>query len=489
MIEFYQLVIVIAKILFIVFFFGFCVFIHEFGHLLAAKWRGLHIEKFSIGFGKPIYKWRRNNIDYLISWLPFGGYVALPQLDPSDKPKTSEGDPLPLAKPLDRTITAVAGPLFNILFGFFLACIIWKVGIEGPAPAKSFTIGSIPETYTDSNGKIRPNPEYKAGLKVGDIVVAVNGESFTKGWQEALEMIVYSPQGKVRLSILRDGQPHIISYKLVPNPDHEGIGYPFMEALPPTRVTGVTDDSPAMRAGLQKGDTILEINSQKVVDADSLIKKIQKAGSSPIILTIKRDGQELTLPTMFAERKKVNNMQRYLIGINLSNIKKYYPTPVRQFSNVITRTYKTFRGLFDRNNPIRPKHMSGPVGISHVLYVIVSKVGIVATIDFIILITFSLAIINLFPLPILDGGHITLGLIEMIFGRRVPTKVTLCLSYTFVVLIFGFMIYITYHDVKRVGRYHFPSKTPSITNKGDANESIENITPQPKPASTPAPQQ
>ena len=164
--EFFNIFTVVINILFIVFFFGFCIFIHEFGHLLVAMWRGLHIEKFSIGFGRPIYKFRRKNIDFLISWLPFGGYVALPQLDPSDAPKTSTGEALPPVKPLDRILTAIAGPLFNILFGFFLACIIWKVGIKGPAAATSFTVGYVPETYIDANNEQYAVPEYEAGVKL-----------------------------------------------------------------------------------------------------------------------------------------------------------------------------------------------------------------------------------------------------------------------------------------------------------------------------------
>ena len=483
MVNFYEFVIIFAKILFILFFFGFCIFIHEFGHLLAAMWRGLYIEKFSVGFGKPIYKWRRNNIDYLISWLPFGGYVALPQLDPSDSPKTSAGDPLPLAKPLDRTITAFAGPLFNILFGFFLAVIIWKLGIEGPAPAESFTVGYIPATYTDADGTIYPNPEYEAGLEVGDVIVAVNGEPFTKGWQEALEMIVYSSQGRAILSILREGKPKTISYNLVPNPEFEGLGYPFMSPLLPTRVASVMDDSPAMKAGVEKGDILIEINDQKVINAELLIEKIQQAGTNPITLKVKRNDHEKVISNIIAEKKLIDEKERNVIGIQVetspSEFVRYYPTPFRQFSDVITRTYKTFRGLFDEKNPIRPKHMSGPIGIFHMLYVIVSNVGTIAALNLIIVISFSLAIINLFPLPILDGGHITIGLIEMIFRRRMPNKVILCLSYTFVVLIVGFMLYITYHDAKRVGKSFYPPKRQSINDKVGITENAEESNPKP----------
>ncbi len=459
-----EIVTIVVKILFIVFFFGFCIFIHEFGHLLVAMWRGLHIEKFSVGFGRAIYKWRKNDIDYQIGWLPFGGFVALPQLDPSEDPKTSDGEPLPQAKPSDRILTAFAGPLFNIIFGFFLACFIWQIGIEGPAPAKSFIVGHIPETYVNENGVAKPNPEYTAGLRVGDIVVAVNGESFERGWQEALEKIVYSSNGTVRLSITRGGEPQIVEYNLVSNPDYEGLGYPFMSPRLPTRVGGVMPDSPAMKSGLQEGDILLEINGEEVINSELLIKRIQEAGSTPVSLKIRRAKNSLLISKIVPELKSVDGESRFLIGIQIETAPAarvlYYPTPLKQFNDVISRTYKTFRGLFDQKNPIKAKHMSGPVGIFHMLYVIVSNAGFIAALNLIILITFSLAIINLFPLPILDGGHIAIALIELIIRRRIPPKITLALSYMFAALLISFMLYVTFYDAKRVKKSIYPSASP-----------------------------
>lgn len=444
------------KIAFIVFFFGFCVFIHELGHLLVALWRKLHVEKFSIGFGKPIYQFRKYNVDFLISWLPFGGYVALPQLEPGDSPQTSDGKPLPVASPIDRTLTAAAGPLFNVLFGFFLAFFIWKIGIDGPAPANSFVIGHIPETYQDRSGARRDNPEYAAGLQPGDVVVSVNGEPFRKGWQEALELILYSQGGMVTLGVQRDGKPMTISYRMVPNPEFEGLGYPFMSPLLPTRVGGVVPGSPAERAGLRKGDILLELNGERVVNPGLFVDKIQAAAGAPITLTVQRDNTPIVVRNLRAERSPDQNSGKWMIGIQIETVftalTKYHPTPWQQFTDVINRTYKTLRGLFDHDNPIQARHMSGPVGIFHILYTVVSNAGFMAGLNLIVLVNFSLALINLFPLPILDGGHITLSLIEMTIRRRVPTKITVGLSYAFAVLLVSFMLYVTYYDAKRVGR-------------------------------------
>ncbi len=484
MAEIMEVLLLVLKVLFIVFFFGFCIFIHEFGHLIVAMWRGLHIERFSVGFGKPIKKWRIKNIDYVIGWLPFGGYVALPQLDPSDSPKSSDGADLPAVAPLDRTLTAVAGPLFNILFGFLLACVIWVIGIEGPAPATSFAVGYVPETYTDGDGDEQIVPEYKAGLQVGDIVVAINGESFQKGWQEALEMIVYSPDGRVQIDVTRNSMPLPITYNLVSNPDFEGLGYPFFGPRLPTRVGQVMPNSPAAAAGLETGDILLEINGEKVANGALLVDRIQQYGADPLVLKVKRMNRNMVIADIQAEKKDIDGEMRYLIGIGIETAPGpsalYYPSPWTQFTDVLRRTYKTVRGLIDRKNPIRPRHMSGPVGIFHMLYVIVINAGFVAALNLIIFISFSLAILNLLPLPILDGGHITLGMIEMISGRRVPTQITLSLSYAFIVILLSFMLYVTFHDAKRVGRSFY---SDSHQNQRPADTSQPN----PEPAGDLAP--
>ena len=155
----------IAIILFTVFFFGFCIFIHEFGHLLAAVWQKLVVEKFSIGFGKKIWGFKKGGIEYVISWLPFGGFGSIPQLDTAETTKTEDGRELPHGAPMARAVTAFAGPFFNILFGFVLATVMWGVGVWKNPPASSCIVVDVPKIL----------PLYKAGVKESDVIVAVNG--------------------------------------------------------------------------------------------------------------------------------------------------------------------------------------------------------------------------------------------------------------------------------------------------------------------------
>ncbi len=345
---------VILKILFIVFFFGFCIFIHEFGHLIVALWKGLHVETFSIGMGPKLWGFKYKGVEYVVSWLPFGGFVSLPQLDPTDEPQTSDERPLPHASPGARAWTAFAGPLFNVLFGFLLATIMWGVGLWRPAPSPSANIASIPAYLpylegvpeyasilkiegqevtgrgtpltwaelaylTGEEGRTlpeeltltiledadkpprevtvrpEPNPEWTAGLRRGDRVVEVNGATFQDGVDGLCKEYVYGNKGHVTVKVLRDGDPLEFRYQPSRNPSMEGLGFPFFDALNPARVAAVANGSPAGRAGIKAGDQLLALQKKNVVsplDADRLLAALP-ADAVQISVTVARQGKEL----------------------------------------------------------------------------------------------------------------------------------------------------------------------------------------------------
>jgi regulator of sigma E protease len=492
-----------AKVLFVVVFFGLCIFFHELGHLLVALWRGLHAERFSIGFGKKIWSTTYRGVEYVIGILPFGGYVSLPQLDPAEDPTTSDGKPLPRVGPIDRALTAVAGPVANLLFGFVLACATWAVGVYEPAPASYCTVWKVPrylplykdglerdDTFIAVNGKpvaasweavlaaipdkaeqisLRikrgktektiaykpvPNPEYTAGLRPMDRIVAVNGKAFTRGWPELSEKIALNTDDLV-LRVQNPGQdPRNIVYRPYPNPAAEGLGYPFFEVILPTGVARVLPGSAAEKAGLKKGDRLVRVNGEQVPDSAWFIDRIAGSAGAPLTLTVLRDGNEITLRNVRAHADKVNNETVYRIGIALSSPKVIaHPNPWTQFVNVLTRTGRTLGSLFapmaGHKSLVRPRHMSGPLGIIQMIWYRLQTEGYRGGLSIIILVTFSLAFFNLLPVPVLDGGHILYALIELVIRRRLPARLVLILQNAFAVLIIGFMLYITSHDVQR----------------------------------------
>jgi len=266
---------------FVVFFFGFCIFIHELGHFLAARWRGLHVIAFSIGF-KKIWSKKYNGVEYRIGCLPFGGYVDLPQIDASGEPKDENDCPLPPAKPLDRIITAFAGPLFNVLFGFVLGVAIWVWGIPQDSPKmREITVASIKEG----------SPEYEAGLRKDDKIVSLNGKKFYYTWGEFAREIIFVP-GVVSLGVQRGAKRFTVNYHQKVNKDFmpgEEISYPFFHPKIPLTLYPVPG-MPAEVAGMKPGDTIIAINGEPVANTDELNDILINNQGNPLSILVRRDG-------------------------------------------------------------------------------------------------------------------------------------------------------------------------------------------------------
>ncbi len=507
---------------FVLFFFGFCIFIHELGHFLAARWRKLHVVAFSIGF-KKIWAYKRNGIEYRIGCLPFGGYVDLPQLDSTGPVYDENKKELPKVKPLDRIIVAFAGPFFNVLFGFFLACFLWIYGIPSASPVMdSFTVASISQD----------GPEYKAGLRDGDKIVEINGDKFHASWEKIIQKMLFTI-GQIHLGVERNGKFSVITYTPKVNPDNtgmakEGLPYPFFKPEIPV-IISVQKDSPAALSGLETGDRILKIGDVSILDQNDFYKEIMGKAEFPV--TLEREGKIITLKDVKTE--KLTQYQAYKIGVLLepeddgarvtevmdkSPAKKagilpgdlivkvnstlifkdnkipeilandngkearftvvrngktlelnitpelsaprqleglsiaYYNhiTPWQQFVNVIEMSYQSLRGIFSKNSSISAKHMSGPIGIVTVIGSAVYHGSILHALNIIAIITFSLALLNLLPLPILDGGHILFSLIEMIIRRPLPSSLMKPLCTLFIILLIALMLFVTFNDVNRL---------------------------------------
>ena len=533
-----EIILIILSALFMIFFFGFCIFIHELGHFLAARWRGLTVTAFSIGFRK-IWSRTYNGVEYRIGWIPFGGYVEIPQLDPEvevgKKKEGEEKEPkkvYPPAKPLDRLIAVFAGPLFNILFGFLLAIVIWIAGIYQDSPRLSrITVGEL---------KVE-SPEYKAGLRNGDVIYTLNGKKFRTTWSGFVKDILFTVDA-VRLGVERNGKTFEISYIPIPNPDvqpTEGIAYPFFRPRLPVQVSP-SKDGPGFKAGLRQGDVILEVDGKKVSYIDEFTQLLMQAQGNPLTLKVKRGEEILTITGLKGELKDAKAPPRRLLGFvenpvkslltdypmekagvkkgdkilsvngtkvetipeiqkilavdgekgknppvkivverngkkmdltvtpflvrdyryGLRFVSKVHPTPWQQFTDVIDMTLRSMRGigismgrnlrLTEKHTTIKPKHMSGPLGIGRVLFLSVYRSSFIHGLSFVVLISFSLGLLNLLPIPVLDGGHILLAFLEIIFRRPIPQKFLNPISYVFIFVLIGFMLFVSFYDVKRI---------------------------------------
>ena len=505
--------------LFVVFFFGLCIFVHELGHFLAAKWRGLHVIAFSIGF-KKIWGYKYKGVDYRIGCIPFGGYVDLPQIDSTGPAKDEEGNTLPPVKPVDRIITAFAGPFFNVLFGLFLGTFLWLHGIPQDTPKlKSFEVAFVAED----------SPEFKAGLRKGDFVQTINGSRFNDTWNDFVRRILFTV-GEVELGVKRGGESLAVKYLPKANRNvmpEEALAYPYFFPKIPVIVMPLPG-SPAEKAGLKKEDVILKVNGYEIRGHDEFFEKINESAGKPVVLTVNRQGKVFdvdniaaveepsapfyrigvkydaklpivineVVPGSAAEKggllnndviQKINGralttpetffnmiqqskgaetefsvlrgdqalnikfaprlVRNYTIGVQ--QVFYSHPNPFQQFVDVIDMTYKSLRGMVSKKSTIKPRHMSGPLGIVSVIGKAVYHGNIILALNLIVMITFSLALINLFPLPVLDGGHIVLSVIEEIRGKPLPEAFIKPIFMICVVLLIGLMVFVTFYDIIR----------------------------------------
>ncbi|BDS07256.1 zinc metalloprotease [Oceaniferula spumae] len=443
----------ILVIFLVVVIFNIIIFVHELGHFLAARWRGLEVERFQIWFGKPIWKKTYNGVQYGLGWIPFGGFVALPQMVTME---AIEGDnmidkPLPPAKPLDKIIVAFAGPLFSFLLAFATAFIVWGVG----KPDTRLTQTTIGYVEKDSAAE-------KAGLKPGDEIVSI-GSNKIDSWAGnmdtgVVESIATSEGDKIQIVVNRPGVAEPVTlnsgYKIEDTSWYKRaamrkIGISYKEQV---IVGRVLENSPAAEAGLQEDDLILTFKGQPALSRMQLIKAAEAGEPTPI--TVKRGSEELSM-TLVPRKPMAPNDDKTAFGVgfkfdeSLVSDQIVHPGPWRQIVDSALVMKKTIQLVTSSESSIGVDQLAGPVGIGKGYFDMLtsSSNGWKLALGFTVLFNINLAILNMLPFPVLDGGHITLSLLEIIAGRPVKARVLEVIQTGFVFLIFGLFLYITSKDV------------------------------------------
>lgn len=423
--------------------FGAAIFIHEFGHFWVARKLGMKVEEFAIGFGPKIYSWKRNGIEYSLRCIPAGGFVKLPQMVTSQALEGQTTGDVPPAPPLHKILTAFAGPFMNVVFAFAIATIIYFVGL--PVPVNPPVIGYIEPG----------SAEAKLGIHEGDIIKAVNGKKISS-WQDVMMDAAVARSTMLPVVIEHDGKESTYQLQATMDPA-VGLKMLNLEPRDHPQVVEVMPDTPAQKAGLQPKDVIISFAGMPVASREQLIDLIRKRGGQATEMRVQRGSQKITLnvtPTMDPTTRIGQ------IGVMLGSdstqvyiVQRPGPTPWNNVGGVFNQMYVLLSALVHSHETgVGAKDLTGPIGILSILAAWV-KTDYRLALNFMVLLNVNLAVINLLPIPILDGGHILMAVIEKIRRRPLSLKFVEYTTTAVFVLLISLYLYITFFDIKRLSLF------------------------------------
>lgn len=417
---------------------GVMILVHELGHYWAARFFDVRVDVFSFGFGPRLFGFRKGETDFRFSIILFGGYVKMAGEQPTDE---DIDDPRAfLAKPRwQRMGIALAGPLMNAVLAVSLLTGLYMYKFPKTPPASME--GAI--------GYVSPgSPAETAGVHPGDRIVEINGKR-NPTWQEIFEEESFNANRPLHLQILRGART--LPFTVSPAMDEKnGLGVAGWQELGEIQVAAVFQNMPAVKAGIRKGDVLVKANGQPLRSQHRLNEVIKASGGKPVQLDYERDGEEKTvwIQPVFKELDK-DQPPRWVIGVALQPRVVYTELgftdalreSVRQNLKGATLIFQFLRGLIEQR--MSPKSIEGPLGLSRLAYDAANE-GPSAFIWLMALVSLNLAVFNLLPIPILDGGVIVLLLLEMLMRRDLSLRVketVFKLGFVFLVAVMAFVLY------------------------------------------------
>lgn len=437
---------------------GILVFIHEFGHFAAAKLSGMRADVFAIGFGKRLFGWNRKtgftfgelpkdfdgegHTDYRLSLLPLGGYVKIAgMIDESMDTDFVEKEPQPYefrAKPVWAKIFVItAGVLMNL----FLAWIIfWGANFfQGKPITPTTTIAFVEDG----------SPAQLSGFVAGDKILSINGKQ-VNNWEELRAQIFINTLGEnLNVTLERNGAIKNLSIerKLIPDDESKSL-YLLPQGIKPG-IGDVLKDSPAEKSGLKPGDIMLSLNGIPLYSPKQTTELISANTGREIQLVVKRKDEELNISVTPGDDSKIGvaigpvflgktKMQTYGAFASI-----YYGW--KDIEKMTALTFQMVGKVFSGNIEVG-KAFGGPIKIAQIAAKSADS-GISSFLFFLALLSLSLAILNIMPFPVLDGGHLVMIIIEAIIRREIPVKIKVALQNTGFVILLLLMAFIIYNDI------------------------------------------
>ncbi len=437
---------------------GVLIFVHEFGHYWAAKRFGVWVHRFSIGMGKPVkaLTFQRGETEWAISWLPLGGYVKMASAEEEPASSVLEGghsadvpaDRVFEAKPIwQRMVIILAGVTLNALFAWVVFTgLAWKNGRQFDPTT---TIGRV------NTEVLPPEAAELATIPVGTRITAIDGEP-VHSWDDIRERVATGNRNEIGISF--EGHAPIVIKLHRDALSERGMTAIALEPQHPAVLGMLTPSSPAMQAGLQAGDSIVAINGQPITQWVDAVGLIRKSGGVEARFDVMRDGAPLTVVvTPKLEREVAADTASPMIGRIGAMPRQPLQTEslgligaVRVGTDLTISSagaiFRTFRGLATRK--VATTEIGGPIMIGQ-MAAQQARQGIEPLLAFMALISMNLAVVNLLPIPVLDGGAFLILLAEGIMRRPLPTKVREVISLIGLGMILVIMFVAFKNDIMR----------------------------------------
>ncbi len=418
---------------------SFMVFIHELGHFSVAKWVGVKVHTFSIGFGKKLIKFKRGDTEYALSAIPFGGYVAMAGESPDEGGYGNSDEfrqkPIPA-----RLAIAIAGPMANLLFAIALLFGLYLSGVQ--EPKTTMTVGEVEAGSAAAD----------AGVKVGDEVLNLNGKT-QAGWEQFMQDVAMEGGHTVKLAIRRNGRDTSLQMTPQINPKF-GIAFSGIAPEADVEVDKVIPGKPAEAAGLKTDDKILTVDGIRIPSATSLIDMVNGSKGSPITFDIQRKGerQQIQVTPVMDEQSK-----RWIVGIYPRVIvptvlvKRNAPEALRQSLSKNwesgTMVLRTLSGI--ATGKIKMKALSGPIGIVQMIAGSLRQ-SVQKFLEFMALLNTNLAVLNILPLAITDGGLVLFLLLEAVRRKPLSLGTQSIINRVGISFFLVLFLFVTFQDIIRI---------------------------------------